>query len=144
MAKKKRQSDPHDGSDSSTESGNERTQGGSKNGCQHVKKSVDVNCIKKAIKHPRFDAEKCNECYKTSNSNAVTVEQLETDDFEYDRTLWLCLKCGACNCGRTVNKHALAHYEVSFNVDFVFHKFTNVRAMCVKCHMISCHLIYII
>lgn len=112
MAKKKRQSDPHDGSDSSTESGNERNQGGPK-GCQHVKKSVDMNGIKKAIKAPKYDAEKCNECYRSTNLNTVTVEQLETGDFEYDRTLWLCLKCGACNCGRTVNKHALKHYEVS-------------------------------
>lgn len=118
MAKKKRQSDPQDGSDSSTESGNEKNQGVNKGGCQHMKKAVDLNGIKKAVKLSKVNAEKCNECLKSNSSIAAQQDQQdqqkleENGDFEYDRTLWMCLKCGACNCGRTVNKHALKHYEV--------------------------------
>lgn len=110
MAKKKRQSDPHDGGDTSSESGNEKTQGSGKNGCQHVKKAVDLTGIKKACKATKFDSDKCNECSKSTTPNNATGP--ENSDFEYDLTLWMCLKCGACNCGRTVNQHALKHFEV--------------------------------
>lgn len=127
MAKKKRQSDPQDGSDSSTESGNEKNQGVNKGGCQHMKKAVDLTGIKKAVKASKVDAEKCNECSKSNNAIAVQHDQPdqqkqeENGDFEYDRTLWMCLKCGACNCGRTVNGHALKHYEVNILIS-VYHR----------------------
>lgn len=116
MAKKKRQSDPHDGSDSSTESGNDKSHGsGSLLGnCQHIKRAVDLSTLRKALKTPKFNAEKCNECAMPGTPASPQVEQLDNgDDYEYDQSLWVCLKCGASNCGRTVNKHALKHYEVS-------------------------------
>lgn len=115
MAKKKRQSDPHEGSDSSTESGNDRNNSGSgmKGGCLHIKRSVDLNNIRKWTKSPKFDHTKCIDCAKPSTPSSPTVEQSDINDFEYDRTLWMCLKCGVCSCGRTENKHALKHYEVS-------------------------------
>lgn len=106
--KKKRQSSPHEGTDTSSESGVENSPNSNRHPkCNHIKTAVDLNGLKKAFKLPTFDAENCRDCIKANL-------QTENSEFEYDRTLWLCLKCGAHNCGRSVNKHALNHFEVSF------------------------------
>uniref|UniRef100_A0A1B0DD54 ubiquitinyl hydrolase 1 n=1 Tax=Phlebotomus papatasi TaxID=29031 RepID=A0A1B0DD54_PHLPP len=53
-----------------------------------------------------LDMEDCSECSKGSTGNSTA----EGGDFEYDRSLWMCLKCGSHLCGRSRNQHALKHY----------------------------------
>lgn len=109
--KKRRQSDPPvDGSDSSSEE-NEKVDSNRQLGCEHSKKSVDVQRLRKAFKASPIDHEKCVECAKLPNGVNTTPE---SNEFEYDRTLWMCLKCGSHLCGRYANKHAILHYEVCF------------------------------
>lgn len=107
MVKKRRQSDPHvNGSDSSTDSGHEKIENNRQPGCIHLKKSIDDQQLRRAIKAATFSSEKCMACEKMPTSN------IDSTDFEYDRTLWMCMKCGSINCGRAVNQHAVKHYEV--------------------------------
>lgn len=108
MGKKRRQGDPHvNDSDSSSDENfrTDKNETGPK--CSHVKRAVDIARLRKVFKKSTIENEKCVECAKVTNGDA------ETGDFEYDRSLWMCLKCGTHLCGRTVNKHALKHYEVS-------------------------------
>lgn len=112
MVKKKRQEPYHD-DDSSTESCDEKSgnncQGtNSLNKCQHLKKAVDVQKLRKLFKNTNLEMENCSECLKTDIP--LTVNDYE-DQFEYDKTLWLCLKCGSQLCGRSKNKHALIHFQ---------------------------------
>lgn len=114
MVKKRRQSDPCVNDSDSTSDENfktnktsERNESGQK--CTHIKKSVDVQNLRRKFKKSSIENEKCVECSKMSNGDA------ETADYEHDITLWMCLKCGSHLCGRSVNKHALVHYEVGQN-----------------------------
>ncbi|GBP56446.1 Ubiquitin carboxyl-terminal hydrolase 16 [Eumeta japonica] len=98
MVKKKRQSDPGEHEDESTESCDENV----KSACPHVTKAVDITRLKKALKTFRFEKE-CCECRK--------MPVLDDDpDFEIDLSLWMCLRCGTQLCGRAKNKHALNHF----------------------------------
>lgn len=108
MVKKRRQDDPHvNGTDSSSD-GNENNDSNRPSSCTHIKKSVDAQQLRKMFKSTTFENEKCVECSKMPNGTDAT---LELSDFEFDRTLWLCLKCGSNLCGRSINKHALIHYQ---------------------------------
>lgn len=116
MVKKKRQSDPHE-DDSSTESCDEKelnnsVGNGTMRDCQHINKSVDPTKLRKILKTNGLASEVCSECEKMPASKV-------DDAFEYDKTLWLCLKCGTQLCGRAKNEHALKHYEVSVLVYFL-------------------------
>lgn len=124
--KKKRQTDPHGGEDYSTESCDEKPPNGagagSQRDCMHIKKSVDPTRLRKILKAVGIVTDTCSECVKAGNKTQTTLanvlddnagaENEETPDmFEYDRTLWLCLKCGSQLCGRSKNQHALKHYQ---------------------------------
>ncbi|CAH2043184.1 unnamed protein product, partial [Iphiclides podalirius] len=100
MVKKKRQSDPGENGDESTESCDESV----KSACPHVAKAVDLTRLKKALKSGGFEKE-CAECKKC---NKIEVPD---PNFEEDLTLWMCLRCGTQLCGRTRNKHALNHFN---------------------------------
>ncbi|KAG6462873.1 hypothetical protein O3G_MSEX013510 [Manduca sexta] len=100
MVKKKRQSDPGENGDESTESCEENV----KSACPHVAKAVDLTRLKKSLKAGGFDKE-CAECKKTAKS------EVSDPDFEEDLSLWMCLRCGSQLCGRTRNKHALNHFN---------------------------------
>ncbi|KPJ12856.1 Ubiquitin carboxyl-terminal hydrolase 16 [Papilio machaon] len=100
MVKKKRQSDPGENGDDSTESCDESV----KSACPHVAKAVDLTRLKKSLKSGGFEKE-CSECKK---SNKIEVPD---PNFEEDVTLWMCLRCGSQLCGRTRNKHALNHFN---------------------------------
>lgn len=99
MVKKKRQSDPGDNEDDSTESCEENV----KSACPHVAKAVDLTRLKRTLKTGGFDKE-CGECKKI---NSVANED---PDYEEDLSLWMCLRCGCQLCGRRRNKHALNHF----------------------------------
>lgn len=102
MGRKKRQSEPNmDEDNDSTESCDENQNGLV---CSHTAKAVDLPKIKKIIRNGLLTD--CPECEKSPVENGV----LE-DDFEYDLSLWLCLKCGNQGCGRGKRKHALNHYN---------------------------------
>lgn len=108
MVKKRRQGDPSD-TDSTSDENFKSDKDDSSSKCKHAKRAVNLQNLRKLFKKSKkstFDYEKCSECEKTSNDDA------NAGDYEYDRSLWLCLKCGTHLCGRTVNKHALKHYEV--------------------------------
>ncbi|GAB0094365.1 Ubiquitin carboxyl-terminal hydrolase [Sergentomyia squamirostris] len=110
MGKNKRQADPLvDNDGSTTESCDEKqlnsNQTGSVPVCPHAAKSVDQNRLRKLLKANGMEMEDCSECSKTITTNAI-VEI----DFEYDKSLWMCLKCGSQLCGRSRNQHALKHY----------------------------------
>lgn len=83
--------------------------------CNHVKKAVDSAKLRKLLKITGLLLD-CRQCL---NSPVVSpaAEALETPGspggFEYDNTLWLCLKCGTQLCGRSKNQHALKHYKVN-------------------------------
>ncbi|XP_013140843.1 PREDICTED: ubiquitin carboxyl-terminal hydrolase 45 isoform X2 [Papilio polytes] len=100
MVKKKRQSDPGENGDESTESCDESV----KSACPHVAKAVDLTRLKKSLKAGGFEKE-CSECKKSNK-----IEELDPN-FEEDVTLWMCLRCGSQLCGRTRNKHALNHFN---------------------------------
>lgn len=83
----------------------------SKNNCTHIKKSIlDIGKLQKSIyQHSKNRKIKfCVECEK----NSTTTNQENENDFEYDETCWLCLKCGIQLCGRARAAHALNHYSV--------------------------------
>lgn len=113
MVKKRRQSDPHDkDSDSSSEDNLNSEKNDSNSKCSHIKKAVDLQKLRRTFKKSPIENGKCIECARMpSNGDSA----LEIGDFEYDRTLWMCLKCGTNLCGRSVNKHALMHYKVNLN-----------------------------
>lgn len=122
--KKKRQTDPHGGEDYSTESCDEKPSNGAGTGsqrdCIHIKKSVDPTRLRKILKAVGIVTETCSECVKASlktptigalSASSPTGDEEGPDMFEYDKTLWLCLKCGSQLCGRSKNQHALKHFE---------------------------------
>lgn len=75
--------------------------------CAHVNKSIESTKLRKALKAVGIN-QKCGDCEKNPDL------QVESNDdmFEYDNSLWLCLRCGSQLCGRRMNKHALQHYDV--------------------------------
>ncbi|XP_036319948.1 LOW QUALITY PROTEIN: ubiquitin carboxyl-terminal hydrolase 45 [Rhagoletis pomonella] len=116
MVKKKRQSDVHEDG-SSTDSSEDALQSPTSpaGDCQHVKKSVDPTKLRKVLKASGL-ATDCMQCSKQgATSPAAEVKESSFDEsisgFEYDNTLWLCLKCGSQLCGRSKNEHALQHYK---------------------------------
>lgn len=121
MVKKKRQSDVHDdGSSTDSSEGALQNPTSGVGVCQHVKKSVDPTKLRKVLKASGLVAD-CMQCSKQgATSPAAEVKESILDDslsgFEYDTTLWLCLKCGSQLCGRSRNQHALQHYKVSYNI----------------------------
>lgn len=76
-------------------------------GCSHVNKSIESSKLRKVLKTGGIH-QKCCECVKSPDPEIATDEM-----FEYDNTLWLCLRCGSQLCGRRMNRHALVHFEVS-------------------------------
>ncbi|OWR54466.1 ubiquitin carboxyl-terminal hydrolase 45 like protein [Danaus plexippus plexippus] len=100
MVKKKRQSDPSENGDDSTESCDETV----KSACPHVAKAVDLTRLKKALKTGGFEKE-CSECKKSPKT------EIADSNYEEDVTLWMCLRCGTQLCGRARNKHALNHFH---------------------------------
>lgn len=100
MVKKKRQSDPTENGDESTESCDESA----KSACPHVARAVELAKLKRALKTNGFEKE-CVECKKIPKTEVVDT------DFEEDNTLWMCLRCGSQLCGRMRNKHALNHFN---------------------------------
>ncbi|CAH0720523.1 unnamed protein product, partial [Brenthis ino] len=100
MVKKKRQSDPSENGDESTESCDESF----KSACAHVAKAVDLAKLKKSLKNGGFEKE-CAECKKNAKN------EIADPNYEEDLTLWMCLRCGSQLCGRTRNKHALNHFN---------------------------------
>lgn len=100
MVKKKRQSDPGDHVDDSTESCDENV----KTSCPHITKAVELARLKKVLKDSGFKKD-CSECGK---SGALANNE---PDYETDVTLWMCLRCGSQLCGRAKNKHALNHFS---------------------------------
>lgn len=102
MGKKKRQAEPNmDNDNDSTESCDENQNA---TFCQHIAKAVDLGKIKKNLSSGL--ATECPMCEKSPLENG-TIE----DDFEYDLSLWLCLRCGNQGCGRSKRKHALNHFN---------------------------------
>lgn len=85
--------------------------------CQHIKKSVDTLKLRKLLNNIGLLAE-CSQCQKffANASPSPPCHDFDGPDspysFEYDNTLWLCLKCGTQLCGRSRNQHALLHYKV--------------------------------
>lgn len=75
--------------------------------CCHVNKSIESTKLRKALKASGIH-QNCAECAKLPDGNLCNDEM-----YEYDNTLWLCLRCGSQLCGRRKLGHALTHYEVS-------------------------------
>lgn len=103
--------------DGSTDSGDEqnRNDDNSKisSKCIHITKAIDFAKVKKYIKQSGFSST-CSECERQKNETPeLANNDDEEEEGEYDRSLWMCLRCGLQFCGRTVNKHAIAHYEVT-------------------------------
>ncbi|EDX01119.2 ubiquitin carboxyl-terminal hydrolase 16 [Drosophila yakuba] len=130
---KKRQADSHD-HESSTDSGDEELHhrnalgsAGQVDGatpttasCQHIKKAVDAARLRRLLKSTGllYECSQCQKLGKTVGSGAGSESGEgaggsggDPADFEFDSTLWLCLKCGSQLCGRARHKHALEHYQ---------------------------------
>lgn len=105
MAKKRRQSDPQSNGSESSSDDNEKKDGSNASVelCSHLKKSVDIQKLRKPFKLSSIELEKCAACAKEDTAELV--------DGEFDKSLWMCLKCGTHLCGRSVNKHALVHFQ---------------------------------
>lgn len=129
MVRKKRQCDPHENDDSSSTGSCEEKNTNPADVCVHINKSIDINRVRKAIKLDQLETEKCSECIKT----ATTAETTD-GDFEYDKTIWLCLKCGSQLCGRAKNKHALSHYDTPrSDQHFLAINTTTMDIWCYRC-----------
>ncbi|XP_017064715.1 ubiquitin carboxyl-terminal hydrolase 16 [Drosophila eugracilis] len=125
---KKRQADSHD-HESSTDSGDEELHhrntlgsAGQADGttptassCQHIKKAVDAARLRRILKPTGllYECSQCQKLGKTAGEGAAASggSNGEAGEFEFDSTLWLCLKCGSQLCGRARHKHALEHYQ---------------------------------
>lgn len=109
MVKKKRQTE--DVNDNSSTESCEDVQVNSSNAshqgtsCPHISKSTDPTKLRKALQKFGIDTRKCSECVKQPDN-----ESTDSDLYEYDKRLWLCLKCGSQLCGRARNQHAMQHY----------------------------------
>jgi ubiquitin carboxyl-terminal hydrolase 16/45 len=99
--------------DGTTDSGDERDRNDDNSKvsskCSHITKAIDFGKVKKHIKQNGFSTS-CGDCEKQKMENPLP-EGAE-DEGEYDKSLWMCLRCGLQFCGRSVNQHAVAHYEV--------------------------------
>lgn len=105
MNKKKHQGEPNNDNSSGSSDESNRTE------CIHIPKSVDLQKIKKQIIKTGFIAE-CDDCKRTQIGDHQSLQNDDLlSDYEFDMSLWLCLKCGNQACGRGKNKHALKHYE---------------------------------
>lgn len=101
---RKRQEEPNqlnDSSDSHDENQNTSE-------CIHVKKAVNLHLVKKGLDKTGFAME-CEECKKDPIEKSLEMN----GDFEFDASLWLCLRCGNQACGRYRNEHALKHYKTT-------------------------------
>ncbi|KAF5291423.1 hypothetical protein FQR65_LT01734 [Abscondita terminalis] len=98
MGKKKRQGEPNN-SDNSSDSCDENQ---NMNVCPHIKTGLDMPKLRKSL---QFNTE-CDKC-----KNMISKELEMDGDYEYDLSLWMCLKCGHQACGRSKNKHALEHFN---------------------------------
>lgn len=102
--------------ESSTDSENERDRNDDAKvtpKCPHIIKSIDFTKVKKYIKQNGFSSH-CADCEKEKKEPPKSEDAVDEEEEEYDRSLWMCLRCGLQFCGRTVNKHAIAHYSVSY------------------------------
>lgn len=100
MNKKKHQGDPK--GDESTESGDEND---NMTECRHIRQAVDLQRVKKALIRTGLSSE-CEQCKKMPK-----IEPEMDMEFEFDNSLWLCLRCGNQACGRNKNMHALEHFK---------------------------------
>lgn len=100
MGKKSRQSDPSQNTDDSTESCDENQNTAV---CSHINKAVDLGGVKKMLAKTGL-VNDCAMCIRTPENEL-------NSDFEYDLSLWLCLKCGNQSCGRGKNQHAIQHWK---------------------------------
>jgi len=77
---------------------------------------VDATRLRRLLKSTGLLYE-CLQCQKLGKTAAEGVGASgsggDPGEFEFDSTLWLCLKCGSQLCGRARHKHALEHYKVS-------------------------------
>lgn len=129
MVKKKRQSDPHNDDSSSTAGSCEEKNTNSTDVCVHINKSIEINRVRKAIKLGQIETANCSECSKSDS-----VVETDNNDFEYDQTIWLCLKCGSQLCGRAKNRHALLHYETPrSDPHFLAINTTSMDIWCYRC-----------
>ncbi|KAM7347020.1 ubiquitin specific protease 16/45 isoform 2-T2 [Cochliomyia hominivorax] len=99
---------------SSSDSGDEQTKSPTASRfCDHVKKAVDSSKLRKLLKPTGLllDCEQCKKLCVTSPAAEATESPDSPGAFEYDNTLWLCLKCGTQLCGRSKNQHALKHFK---------------------------------
>lgn len=100
---------------SSSDSGDEKANfSAASRSCDHVKKAVDSAKLRKLLKTTGLllDCELCKKQGVTSPAAEATESPDSPGAFEYDNTLWLCLKCGTQLCGRSKNQHALKHFKV--------------------------------
>lgn len=101
MSKKKRQGDPGSSEGGSTDDENQNV-----TECAHINKAVDLQKIRKTLQKVGFQTE-CEECKR--NPNPSDLEMI--GDYEFDLSLWMCLRCGNQACGRSKNQHALQHFR---------------------------------
>lgn len=74
--------------------------------CNHVGKAINLSQIKSRLNKKGLATE-CEECKNNPIENGLEMN----GDFEYDSSLWLCLRCGNQACGRYKNEHALKHHK---------------------------------
>lgn len=98
--------------------------------CQHSKKAVNINTVRKVMKQAEFRIE-CMDCGRDGNKKdgslvggsscrsdsglGTTETDMEEAMFDViEPSVWMCLHCGHQGCGRNSHeKHALKHYEIS-------------------------------
>ena len=99
---------------SSTDSCDEKDKQDDKvtSGCSHIIKAIESTKLRKILKANGIH-QNCCECEKSKDELKDTEDGDFSEMYEYDNTLWLCLRCGSQLCGRRMNKHALRHFEVS-------------------------------
>jgi ubiquitin carboxyl-terminal hydrolase 16/45 len=97
----------NDGSSTDSCDEKDKNEGFTTSSCPHLSKSIESTKLRKSLKATGIH-QNCCECEELPDGD------LANDDmYEYDDTLWLCLRCGSQLCGRRRNQHALSHFNVS-------------------------------
>lgn len=121
MTKKQRQESPERDTTPSAMDNGQGSTGSSETGdadssCAHVGKAVNLSRVRKAFMSSNGEKmfTDCIDCKRnppqtSSSTNGDPSSSLLSELYEFDDSLWICLRCGHAGCGRTRAAHAVAH-----------------------------------
>lgn len=79
--------------------------------CAHVGKAVNLSLVRKTIMSTNGGKmfSDCIDCKRNPAASSSTNGDSLSKLYEFDDTIWICLRCGHAGCGRMRAAHAVAH-----------------------------------